>query len=117
MRLAILGPMGALVSGAVADTFTTYTTCPARGGNCDSSKSVWWNVWGQARPFNANAHCRDPFIPGVTEVCMDWGSNSAFFRTTTGQKRCLRKESSRSVTRCAAVNVCYFDTWVEIACL
>ena len=94
MRLPSLGLVAVLAAQAVADSFITYSRC-VKTMPCDSSKSVWWNDFGQPFGFDGGDQCRNPGVPNVVEVCMDWNRERASFKTFLGNWRCLRKQASR----------------------
>jgi len=91
MRLPPLGLVIAAFTAtqAAADSLITYRSCTL--SECNSSRSVWFNDIGQAYNFNANDKCREPGVPNIVEVCMDWARGGASFKTVFGATRCLRK--------------------------
>jgi hypothetical protein len=91
-----------LATGAVADTLTVYNQCLSNWGGphyCSSWKSLWWNDFGQSFEFDAISGCRNPNVPGVVEICMDWPQSRGSFRTTGGNRRCFQKKAWRGMSR------------------
>jgi len=93
-----------------ADDFTVLE----RGS--DRSNAMWHSDNG-IFAFNANPDCRDPPIPGVYEVCMDWVNRRAHFRATGQNKRCLSIFTSRGLGSCVGTTgVCSIYRFHEVAC-
>ncbi|KAJ8110837.1 hypothetical protein OPT61_g6418 [Boeremia exigua] len=106
----------ALATGATADTVITTTACPPIGA-CNS-KGEWINKFGDHYWFNANTGCRNPGVPNIYEVCMDWKKGRAHFLANGQNKRCLQREKPDfDVMPCgASINRCSRQRWNEVSC-
>src|SRR5690242_1143399 len=106
----------ALATGAAADRILTTRRCRATGG-CTTDSGEWYNNNGGRFGVNANEGCRNPGVPGIYNVCMDWGNNRAHFDATGQNKRCLRKQGDFNQRFCGgpigAENRCSQQWWEE----
>ncbi|KAK3899491.1 hypothetical protein C8A05DRAFT_18079 [Staphylotrichum tortipilum] len=113
MRLP--GPVALLVTLATlaaADYMVVETYCDVF--NCTSQNSVWYTAFG-SYPINANEGCRDPSdVPGMNQLCMDWGRQRGHFFFDGQGRRCLRKTEDKE-NHCAGA-VCHRSIWSEVAC-
>ncbi|KAH7135782.1 hypothetical protein B0J11DRAFT_169883 [Dendryphion nanum] len=106
----------ALATSAVADRLLVTTACPSIG-RC-SSTGEWINESGGHYWIDANEGCRDPDVPYIYNVCMDWGNGRAHFNADGQNKRCLKRTSPDLYAGpCADTSLqCYRQWWDEVPC-
>ncbi|UKZ74919.1 hypothetical protein TrVFT333_002589 [Trichoderma virens FT-333] len=108
MRMQYLSALTALSSGVTADYLNVVTNCGVFG-NCGSEKAVWYTDFGY-NPVDANEGCRDPNIPNMNTLCMDWGNRRGHFFFDGQGKRCIQE---RAVAEYGDFS---FSTWAEVVC-
>lgn len=106
----------ALATGTTADRILTTTSCPWIGA-C-YSQGEWINEQGGHYWIDANEGCRDPDVPFIWNVCMDWGNGRAHFNADGQNKRCLKKTGPDfDVGPCAdSSRQCSRQWWEEVPC-
>ncbi|USP74364.1 hypothetical protein yc1106_01638 [Curvularia clavata] len=84
----------ALATGATADRLLTTTAfpligaCNSRGEWQASNGNVFYNV-------DANEGCRNPGVPYVYNLCMDWGKGRAHWNVDNQpNKKCFLEQGS-----------------------
>ncbi|KAH6869714.1 hypothetical protein BKA70DRAFT_1131620 [Coprinopsis sp. MPI-PUGE-AT-0042] len=96
---------------ALADHMTTYTGCPLIGACNSPGKFITaFGTWD----VDANEGCRDPDVPGMYQLCVDWGNNRGHFFFDNQAKRCLRQVSSTAYG-CGG-GTCWCGEWDEVGC-
>lgn len=110
MRLDILGVVLATAATVTADAFVGLTFCLAP--NCDTSKGLnltylfertpdtdkrpgAWFTDTDSYPVDGNEGCRNPGVPGIRNVCFDWGNRRLHFDLNGGGKRCMVWQAGR----------------------
>lgn len=95
---------------ATADTLTILTWL------YDSSQAIWHTSFGNYET-NAQDGCRNPGVPGIYEVCYDWGQARGHFLADGQNKRCFREFKVQSTGVCADLfNPCSVRRWHEVGC-
>ncbi|KAK0752739.1 hypothetical protein B0T18DRAFT_384924 [Schizothecium vesticola] len=114
MRLDIFGVVLATVATVTADAFVGLTLCIAP--NCNTVKAAWFTDT-DSYSINGNEGCRTPRIPGIDNVCFDWGKRRLHFDMSGGGTRCMIWQAGRQIAPCAgAASQCYMDTFQEVGC-
>ncbi|KAM7209868.1 hypothetical protein V8F06_014750 [Rhypophila decipiens] len=100
-----------LASTATADAMATMTDA---GG---SNLAVWYTDFG-AYGVNANEGCRNPYIPGIYNFCVDWGNKRLHFNAEGQSKRCIKQIRSQHFSFCdqSGGNRCDWQVWKEVDC-
>ena len=91
----------------VISSICFFTSC--------SNQGTWYYNDGRSFDVNFNEGCRAPFIPGVKEVCMDWGNSRAHFYGDSGRRACMREVESE-IEQCGDWNSCITSWWEDTNC-
>ncbi|KAK4039563.1 hypothetical protein C8A01DRAFT_16471 [Parachaetomium inaequale] len=89
MRLPTLAVLASVVPIVAADYMLVLTSC--LNGRCGSQG--WWTTVEDTYWVDANEGCRDPDVPSMWSLCMDWGNQRGHFFFEGQPKRCIRKVS------------------------
>jgi len=108
MHLPNLTPVIVFSAAVVADHMNTITQCPVFGA-CDS-QGAWYTDY-DVHDINANEGCRNPYIPEMANICMDWGRRRGHFNFNNQGKRCIVERGNIY----AASNV-VLGVWLEVPC-
>lgn len=109
MKFSIL-PLVALASTAAADSLRVQEVCFF---GC-SRAGTFITDYGRYS-INAADGCRDPPVPGMTRICLDWSKSRGHFKFShQANKRCLRVTKTEYVS-CGA-NTCWNTVWSEVPC-
>ncbi|KAM7209867.1 hypothetical protein V8F06_014749 [Rhypophila decipiens] len=108
--------LGLQVAQVSADVLTILTRKGVTGSS-DSSNAMWETI-SNVYSFNANEGCRNPGVPNINRVCMDWGNKRGHFNTIFGEKRCVKEWNSHNLGTCrgAVGGTCHVQRWREVAC-
>lgn len=90
-------------NGAIADTLITYNYCKdwwPLPDSCTSEKSFWVNDWHMEYAVNANDGCRNPGVPDIPWLCIDWPNKRLKFYPNNQAARCMRVKASGSKFFC-----------------
>lgn len=115
MQFQVGALLTALVATVAADRIEVFSNCGPFG--CNRSSATWYNDHDQQFYVNGNDGCRDPDVPGVYQVCFDWGKDRKrghFYADGQG-KRCFRQYSEFQHTYCGT-GECYTTWFTESPC-
>ncbi|KAK4464432.1 hypothetical protein QBC42DRAFT_284416 [Cladorrhinum samala] len=82
-----------------------------------SSPGTWYTAHG-SYDVDASEGCRNPDVPGMTQLCVDWGKSRGHFYFLGQNKRCIRETSSDFQT-CSddfGFATCSDVYWDEVPC-
>ncbi|KAF6753798.1 hypothetical protein DFP72DRAFT_1010272 [Ephemerocybe angulata] len=93
----------------LADHMTTWT-------GASNSSGRWFSAFGQHDIPAANGGCQNlnDHVPGLVELCIDYGRQRAHFYFNGQGKRCLR-QVSQTAYNCNG-GTCVAREWDEIGC-
>ncbi|KAK0644009.1 hypothetical protein B0T16DRAFT_460095 [Cercophora newfieldiana] len=63
-----------------------------------------------------NGGCRNPGVPGIGWMCIDWDNARLKFYPTAGGERCMRIKSSQPTTPCVTLAKCTAHMFREVGC-
>ncbi|KAK4122112.1 hypothetical protein N657DRAFT_646771 [Parathielavia appendiculata] len=89
MQLPKLVALALLAATTAADYVDVTTICNSWGGGC-SSYGIWHTAYGRF-DVDFNEGCRDPDVPSLNWMCIDWPNQRAHFNFDGQPKRCLVK--------------------------
>ncbi|KAK4104267.1 hypothetical protein N658DRAFT_249104 [Parathielavia hyrcaniae] len=113
LSLLLLSPLAHL---AAADYLMVHAVCTAT--SCNYLDGRWHSAFG-AHFVDPRGGCHDPpYVPGMTELCMDWPYGRGHFYFTGQAKRCLRIQSVSVDPSCGPSSQIRCDDyrWDEVAC-
>ncbi|KAM5346128.1 hypothetical protein ACJ41O_009133 [Fusarium nematophilum] len=112
MRFELTALLATLATTCAADRLVVYTFCNSNW-HCNSKDATFFTDFG-SYPIDANEGCRKPYVPAMTELCMDWNRQRAHFRYEGQGKRCLRR-GEMTEYGCSSY-ACQKTEWYEVSC-
>ncbi len=115
MRLSALALLALFFpSFATADSMVVNVVCDPH--SCDYSQGVWHSDYGIYNIVSSDG-CRQPPVPAMKWLCIDWKENRAHFYFEQQAKRCLGVVMLGAWEKCGAEGTsCFVSRWDEIGC-
>ena len=113
MRLDLAARFAALASICAADSLAVCYWCTRDGQTCGGQEAQWYSAYGVYK-FDASGGCRTDRItvPGMTEICLDWGLTRGHFFFSSQGKRCIQQSIFLEVDP----QLSEFAVWHEVPC-
>lgn len=90
--------MAMLATSASADYVAVSTGC-TMSNSCNSPGLWYTDTPGVPYSVDMNGGCRSPGVPGISWMCVDWGSSPHRLKFTTAfGDRCLAKHGERCMS-------------------
>ncbi|GAB1318183.1 hypothetical protein MFIFM68171_08393 [Madurella fahalii] len=107
-----------LVSTVAADALSVYSRCPPGvGADCPERTGIWWTNFGN-HITDARGGCKNPGVPGINNLCIDWPGGRGHFDADNQPRRCIQQEGARAIPggHCTKGDTCYMDSFKEVPC-
>ncbi|KAK2760862.1 hypothetical protein FQN54_002102 [Arachnomyces sp. PD_36] len=117
LKSILLSGLAVLTSSVIADHLVTVEGCDADLFRMCGYHYAHWHIGYSVYEIDAEEGCRDPSVPGMTWICVDYGNERGEFKYEGGPKRCFTRTSTTRITddSCWAIE-CWRKVWEEAPC-